>query len=356
LLFAAVVEKMPPQYLEKLRRMGEYLDALMGPARRLPFLGDDDGGRFFHPYGEREGFGRASLAACAQLAGGNWEYTREDAEEWAVWLGGAAAGSAGSEAGRASRLFADAGVAAMRAGETQVLMDAGPFGPFGAGHSHADTLSLVVRRGRADVLVDAGTYTYVSEPEWRDRFRGTAAHNTVRIDGLDQGTMAGPFRWSSRPEVTLRRWESSAERDLVDAVCAYGGFRHRRQAVFVKPDWIFVLDTVEGPGGEHRVEQFWHAGEAVEVRNGRRFGIGGAELLVTREGKVEEGWRSTVLGSKTAAPVVKVEMRGGLPMRLGAALDLRGRATGLAMEETEGEVRLRLEGAEGVAARFGSNM
>ena len=59
------------------------------------------------------------------------------------------------------------------------------------GHSHADTLSLVLRQGQEQILIDPGTYTYVADPLWRDRFRGTAAHNTVRIDGLDQGIPSG---------------------------------------------------------------------------------------------------------------------------------------------------------------------
>ena len=46
--------------------MADFLDTLMGP-RALPFLGDDDGGRWFHPYGRRDQFGRATLATCATL-------------------------------------------------------------------------------------------------------------------------------------------------------------------------------------------------------------------------------------------------------------------------------------------------
>ena len=31
--------------------MAEYLHSLLGPSGSLSFFGDDDGGRFFHPYG-----------------------------------------------------------------------------------------------------------------------------------------------------------------------------------------------------------------------------------------------------------------------------------------------------------------
>ena len=45
---------------------GEFI-ALMGPSGVLPLVGDDDGGRVFHPYGDRLQFGRGTLATCAAL-------------------------------------------------------------------------------------------------------------------------------------------------------------------------------------------------------------------------------------------------------------------------------------------------
>ncbi len=81
LLFSAVMEEMPPDYSAGLGRMADYLDALLGPQRRLPFLGDDDGGRLFHPYGARDCFGRASLAAMARGSANDY------AEMGAWWFG-----------------------------------------------------------------------------------------------------------------------------------------------------------------------------------------------------------------------------------------------------------------------------
>ena len=53
-------------------------------------------------------------------------------------------------------------------------------------HGHADALSITLSVGGKETLVDPGTYRYNGEPEFRKYFKGTRAHNTVTIDGLDQ--------------------------------------------------------------------------------------------------------------------------------------------------------------------------
>ena len=66
-LFHAIQADASPAYRAKLERMAEYLHAILGPQRTLSFVGDDDGGRFFHPFGRRARFGRATLATCSVL-------------------------------------------------------------------------------------------------------------------------------------------------------------------------------------------------------------------------------------------------------------------------------------------------
>ena len=148
-LLHAILAKPDREYMDKLEKMVEYLHAVMGPSRTLPFLGDDDGGRLFHPYGERSGFGRATMATAGiVLDHDHWQWDVKDLHEQAVWwLGVGVLDRKTGEGKWESRLFSDAGVAVMTAGGNQVIFDAGGFGPWGAGHSHADALSIVVRAG-----------------------------------------------------------------------------------------------------------------------------------------------------------------------------------------------------------------
>jgi hypothetical protein len=246
-----------------------------------------------------------------------------------------------SAAGRAAAVesvrFPDSGLIVMAARDIQLIADTGSFGPGRAGHSHADTLSVVLRQDREEILIDPGTYTYVADPVWRDRFRGTAAHNTVRIDGLDQAIPAGAFAWQSRPDVEVLEWKNSPIEDVLVAVCSYAGFRHRRKIVFNKSAlWIVILDLLEGPSdqaGEHRIEQFWHFGAEVRQPLPHCFQVG-AKALVAFEACVaprlsegeDYGWVSPALGLKFPAPVVCVEQQVALPASLATLIDLSGKA------------------------------
>lgn len=319
-LLHALLAPVTEAYWEKLERMGDYLEALLGSDRAMACFGDDDGGRLFHPYGRRDRFGRASLAAASILRNGRWGYQDAEVAEMAAWWLGPRACTARPVSSRppASRLFETAGMAVLVAGETAVYMDAGPFGPFRGGHSHADTLSIVVKRGGQEVLIDPGTYTYVADPEWRDRFRGTAAHNTVRIGGLDQAAPAGPFGWSSLPEAAILSW--SPEIPGLEAECRYRGFRHCRRIAFEGPDCLVVADTVEGPASSEDIELFWHCGQSVASLGGGRFSIGEMAELILPAGMDGEsvegeqwGWRSLTLGAKVPAPVIRATLRARLP-------------------------------------------
>jgi hypothetical protein len=265
--------------------MADYLAAVMGPQRLLPFLGDDDGGRWFHPYGDRASFGRTTLVTCKRVFP-DAEFSCPD-----------------------SAYFPKSGLAVIACGEVHVLIDAGPFGAGSAGHSHSDTLSIIARRGEEEILIDPGTFTYVSNVELRNWFRGSAAHNTIRVDGLDQAIPASPFRWAETPRVQVNR----ADPEFLDAQCG----AHRRRVLFLRSDeLLLILDDVNG-AGQHEVEQSWHlANDAARAR----FSF--AELPA--QPVLESGWRSRVYGSRIAAPVLTLRFQANLPVRIAAVLDLSG--------------------------------
>ena len=334
-LFHGILAGASEAYRTRMAAMADYLAAVQGPSRTLPFIGDDDGGRFFHPFGPRDHFGRATLATCAVwLDMRRWSFAREDLFPQAAWWLGPVEGSA--EATTESNLFRDSGLAVMASGDRHVLIDAGPFGPWGSGHSHSDTLSIVARAGDREILVDPGAFTYVSHPDERDWFRGSGAHNTIRVDGKDQAIPVGPFRWSHQPAARLREWASSEAEDLLDAECVSFSITHRRRVRFVKPDLLLVVDDVSGPLGEHMIEQFWHL---ASTRDRDRFITSDVADLI-------ESQRSRVFGVKTGAPALVVRRKTVLPAVLATAIHLGERRDAIEVEIVATEVVFRLPGRQ----------
>ncbi len=359
-LFHRLLASAPAAYDERLQAMAEYLAALAWPDQSIPYLGDDDGGRLFHPYGSRPEFARGTLAACSVFFNRpEWLRDPEDLNPMAVWWLGEKALLPQPAPARppalASRCFTESGLVVVENGETHIRLDAGPFGGARAGHSHSDTLGVVVRHGSQDLLIDPGTYTYMADPAWRNRFRGSAAHNTIRIDRLDQADPAGPFGWSHKPEARLRQWVP--EQSFLDAECRYRGLVHRRRLILIPPAILFILDTVEGLGGEHCLEQFWHPGEQVRILDSQSIAIGDSSRLLIACGTGEHsrggdyGWRSPVLGTRLEADVIRIVRTGPLPAVFGTALLMDTQSAGKQTLEihTDGEItRLILDNGPGV--------
>jgi hypothetical protein len=320
---------------EKLARMADFLMALLGDEGRIPLLGDDDGGRLFSPFGARDTFGRGTLAVYGVLAGGPAPAgvsAREAAAEMAVWWLGERVepwlATARNGPPRHSRLFANTGLAIAEAPGTQILADGGPMGPGSAGHSHADALQILIRRGGRDLLIDPGTATYMADPVRRDRFRGTAVHNTVTVGGQDQATQMGPFRWASPPEVHLRNWNAGENEDVWDAECRYRNVRHRRLFLWDKTTpKLWIADHVEWdePGQLLPLAQHWQLGEEPDAVTGSTIFCAGARLALETGGKltIERTERSLVYGQQQASWTAVMHWQSASPARRVTLVDWR---------------------------------
>jgi len=195
---------------------------------------------------------RAALASISQ-AGPPPQFGDDDGGH--VLLSGRGGEQARGRAGESIALR-DSGIYAMSSPGAQLFIDAGPQGALSGGHGHADALSIqLAMEGRA-VLIDPGTYCYVC-PE-RDRFRGTAAHNTLQVDGRDQAQPAGPFAWTAMPTTTVDLWRSAEGFDLFAGHHdGYAPVMHQRWVFGRKGNFWLVRDVVTGPG-HHRLDLHWH--------------------------------------------------------------------------------------------------
>ncbi|MDP8989626.1 MAG: heparinase II/III family protein [Acidobacteriota bacterium] len=295
---------------DKVARMAEFLHALLGPQREIPFLGDDDGGRFFHPFGAGSQYGRATLATCSVLFHRpQWAGTAADLHPQAAWwIGESALENPRCGAPPAAAFFPDTGLWIVTRGPLHLVADAGPFGRGSGGHSHSDTLSLVLRIAAEELLIDSGTYSYLGDPTARERFRSSAAHNTIRAGGFEQATSAGPFRWTDKPTVRIREQTEH----VLEAECVARAFTHRRRFE-LRPDCLIVTDFIEGPPP---FEQFWQFGVNAERIEPGKYRLGSsAEFVIPAgaEARLAATWRSKMYGQKEAASELRVTLSGPGP-------------------------------------------
>jgi hypothetical protein len=215
-----------------LQRMLEWHAAVADARGELPSFGDDAEDRWLRlPYFEPRSASALAYRVASALDG-----------EPTLATGSAPA------APTASRLLRDSGYAVLRSGGLRALFDVGGLG-YGAlaAHGHADALSLVADLDGEPLLLDSGTGSYLPS-QHRAYFRGTAAHNTVVVNGDDQAEQLGPHLWGDRYRVELEEVLFADRADVVRA--SHDGYRrrhgalHTRTVCLVRPGTIVVIDRV----------------------------------------------------------------------------------------------------------------
>jgi uncharacterized heparinase superfamily protein len=134
-----------------------------------------------------------------------------------------------------------------------LVCDVAPLGPDHLpAHAHADTLSFELSFKGRRVFVNSGTSEYGLGAE-RQRQRGTAAHNTLVIDGKDSSEVWGGFRVARRARARLV--DLHAEGSTVTVTGEHDGYRrlpgrnlHRRSWMLNERE-LAIEDTVEGAFG-----------------------------------------------------------------------------------------------------------
>lgn len=211
--------------------------------------------------------------------------------------------------------------------EIKGMLDCGPLGYLGiAAHGHADALAFTLSVAGEQCLIDPGTYSYWQQRKWRDYFRGTSAHNTVRIDGLDQSVSGGRFMWLRKARAAIERMPASShEFDFRGSHDGYARLpdpvRHVRSVRFDGATNALVMRDEVSAKKQHKVEVFWHFAPELDVRlssqglsvRGQRFVLqmqaSGADLqleLVRGAENPPLGWVSRAYESKQPCEVLRI--------------------------------------------------
>jgi hypothetical protein len=322
--FFAVIERsaaaqgrpMSAAYMDRMAAMCCFVRSLMDADAHVPQIGDADGAQVLrlHPDGSHAAF-------AAMLHKGSCLFDRLDwlaglgdtgAAE-ARWLYAAQNGAAALTERRPGLSFPQGGYQLFESEpgslrEIKGLVDVGPLGYLGiAAHGHADALQLCLSVGGQALLVDPGTYSYRAEREWRDYFRGTSAHNTVCVDGLDQSLSAGRFMWVRHAKAQLLRVQRTEDGGL-ELEASHDGYRrlprpvtHRRTVRFEPRRARLEVGDALQSSGEHTLDWHWHIGPgwAVTARTDGFLLRGKAATVRVRIGSSHPGVASVHQGELT---------------------------------------------------------
>lgn len=198
-------------------------------------------------------------------------------------------------------------------------------GPLGQGvHGHYDMLHFEASAGGRALVVDPGRYTYAEgQPNWRHLFKGTAAHNTVTVDELDQ---CDYYPWNigePAPRVAearlLGRWLEPDLDVLVGEVHSprYDAV-HRRIVAMVRGRFWLIVDRLDAPS-EHRYDlrfqltpAAWQSVSVSLTIGARVVDSPGLELVLLGDEPVdiEQGFVAPRYGIKHPAPRVHKRVDG----------------------------------------------
>ncbi|MGC2512947.1 MAG: alginate lyase family protein [Terriglobales bacterium] len=370
--------EIPLAYDAVLGRMLDVVAALAqaGPAEGF---GDDDGGRVWNPRRNRTEQMTDPLALGAVMYSREMyprEFSAARLTEETIWLFGNQAveklstAHLSTQASPAPRslAFPDGGLYVLADSQPfaqAMVVDAGPQGVGRSGHGHADALSLQLTMNGRRWLVDSGSGVYISkDPAERNTFRGTGAHNTMRVDGVDQAVADEPFSWTHIPATQAESW--IVGKSFTYFVGSHNGYArladpvvHRRHVLKIADDLWLVRDVALGRT-EHELEIRWHFAPDLEVQNGaQNSGAGRLEIRTAGAASCESGlslivpeettWQtatevprtllSPAYGAFQPAPLVRCQARVLLPAEIATALVPRSRAI---RQEGEPEMEPRL--------------
>ncbi len=338
-------KKFSTAFESRIEAMIEYFASIMDAGGNVPAFGDSDDGFVVRLAQGGEFCRYRSLLATAAILfrRGDFKAKAGGLDDKTRWLLGESADSAFRQidgAGAQSpirRAFPIGGYFVLGCdfeseNEIRLVADAGPLGYQAiAAHGHADALAFTLSVGGKEFFIDPGTYTFHTQGAWRQYFRGTAAHNTVRVDGVDQSQSGGKFMWLRKAGAGCSLWRPSAERDIFEGW--HDGYMrlanpvmHRRRITFDKLARRIVIEDTLQMATMHEIELFFHCSEQCHVNpvpGGYRISHAATTLLLKLpdvEGAASKdvhygsiapilGWASRRFDDKQPAPTIAWKAR-----------------------------------------------
>lgn len=305
-------------YAERLQQMFKVSLNYSSPNGRAAQIGDNDSGRVF-PLCDRDANDHGYLPSLGAALFCEAELRRDEPLcDEGVWLLGGRGLSRyerlPSRAQPSSMRSDRAGLHVLRTDDAVVTISAGPNGQKNVGgHNHNDKLGFELHVNGEPVIVDPGTGAYTRSASQRNLFRGTRAHATVQIDGLEQNPLDHKrlFLLEDRTKCRVLWFEGEGERRTLTA--RHEGFPgiqvERRFELHNSARALLVTDLLKGSGVHTVLSRFPLASTEARIRQAT------AEEQ-KRAGKiVGERWgqHAVVIGAEDAPSAVLLFQEGARP-------------------------------------------
>jgi hypothetical protein len=365
--------EVPAELDRTIRNMLAALAAI-SQAFAAPRFGDDDGGRLFDGARCRATHLRDPLSTGAALYGSSaFKSVSPGVIEEMLWLLGPESAAAfdaveASAPPYCSVALPASGIYALTSpapAVAQLIVDSGPQGALSAGHGHADALSLQLAAGGRLWLGDLGTCHYLGGGGAREWFRGTAAHNTLTVDGLSQAESAGPFSWAVLPRVETLGWVAGGSFDFWSG--RHHGYErlaepvtHTRTVLRWGSGWWLVRDAVTG-SGKHRLDLAWHFAPGLALSTRWPAVIAAQEdAALTLSAAPSPGWKLSVseeeyspaYGARTPASVAHWSASVECPAELATSIALGDAAATLIRVDSHVQGAVAYEYRAGIEIRW----
>ena len=327
-------------YRAKIGQMIDFVHACTPAQGPGPVVGDADDGRVVRFAALDPGDQRCMLSTgCALYGRADWRQRSGRYYEDSLWLLGPSSArryhEVQVEEEEKSCTFPASGFHILRSSRQYLFIDAGPVGFCGlGGHGHNDCLGFEWHVDGHPLLTDSGLFVYTASPMWRDLYRSTAFHNTIRVDGEEINRFLSPptlwFLGNDAQPIDVR-FRCVGECELLET--GHTGYRRLPDPVTVRRTFemnlhrpvLRLMDSLEGRE-EHSAEFYFHAAPGARFSrlsdDAVEFRWSGCSLQIVRLGDVEclwaekEGWFSPSYGVKILRPVALASIRTRLPFHV----------------------------------------
>lgn len=208
-----------------------------------------------------------------------------------------------------SEIFDDGGFALLREGDVKVMLR---YPCFRFRPSQADALHVDLWLQGRNLLRDAGTYSYNTEPRWLNYFPGTKSHNTIQFDDRDQMPRLSRFLFGDWLKTCVfKPLSCSGAVQTIAAGYKDGQGAYHTRTIELSSESLCVIDKITG--FKEKAVLRWRLEPGDWQTKDGRLTKGFHSICVEadvpiKRYKVVQGWESRYYQDKQPVPVLEIEV------------------------------------------------